>query len=282
MVEGTGAGRGYAFPTLLDAADSRAHHVNAGVRGSTIDAQLLMLDRWLDAAHPQRVVLHVFAANDLHELDRRSICCGLGPLVTSEPPYRGRCAAPAWRLPLAERVKLSPAPYVVRATAPSSALATRVVHGLAVLGERLAGSGALGPRLDSLPARNDEVAFARYEALVRALAERARGAGAGLTFVLLASRMTLERSLGREPHAVDLWGTLDEGERAHARLRALLQRVANEHQAKVIDTREFFLTLLRDPSPDEWFARDTPGDFHLSRAGHRRFADWLAPMLEAP
>jgi hypothetical protein len=223
---------------------------------------------------PVLVVHYVLLGNDIHELDRPSICCGWGPLVRySDGEAVGRrCPEAVYDAPLQELVALSPAPFAARLAASRSTLATQMVLGFNGINSWIARAspvgGARGYQLHVT-----EESFRHFASVERGIEATVEAAGADLVVVLLISRQSATAAIGEEPIALDLWQ--GKGTEARARVLAILR----DARLDVIDTRDFMETLVRSDDEGRWFTRDMPGDFHFSPLGHERFAAWLWPQL---
>ncbi len=273
MVFGTGAGGpSAAFPSWFDRWDSDRRHINAGYWGTSADTQWLAARRWLTTQAPDVVVHYVFIGNDIHEMDRPSVCCGMQPLLVYGDEPSPRCESAIWKVPVRERLVSGPAPYFVRVFAQRSAAAVQLASGFARLGSWLGSAGVFGEWYGRLKNAREE-GFLHFSIVERALRKDVELAGSEIIVVLLASRQVTATALGRDPVAIDMWE--GSGVAAHDRVRADLR----EGGFELIDTVEFFEELVEDPHRAKWFARDVPGDFHLSPEGHERFAEWLWPRL---
>ncbi len=275
MVYGTGVGgpRG-AFPLRLGQSDPKRRHVNAGFWGSATDGQWLALRSWAKTVEAEMVVHYLFLGNDIHEIDRPSLCCGMQPLVIYGETPRPRCETAVYRVPFRERLETSPAPYMVRALAHRSALATQLVRGFERLGATLARSGIAGGQRHGAY-ESDGDSFSQFEKLEHALRNEAESMGAKFVVVLLVPRQLVSVALGREPVGPDMWR--GKGMSALSRIRAILR----EGGYDVIETFDFVKSLVEDPDLETWFANDCPGDFHFSELGHARFAEWIWPQLRS-
>ncbi len=275
MVFGTGAGGPpNAFPAWLERMDGTGRHMNAGFRGSSTDGQWLALRAILENTIPERVVHYVFLGNDIHELGRPSVCCGMQPLVVwqGEKPSP-RCQSAKWMVPARVKLEVSPAPYALRIFAARSVAAAELVLGFGRLGAWLARSGIAGPPYGT-PSGKVEQNLRDFARLMRVIRNEVESLGAQYLVVLMVGRQTVAAIHGREPAAMDMWN--GEGETAHRRVAAALA----EGRIAFVDAFDFFMALVGDPDEDRWFARNSPGDFHLSAEGHERFARWLEPKLQ--
>lgn len=272
MVYGTGAGgMEHAFPRRLGEMDGARTHVNAGFHASSTDGQWLLLRRWLPRLRPRMVVHYVFVGNDLHELDRASICCGMRTLVTDEGSPR--CDSPDYEVPPGRRLVLSPAPFEARVVASRSLLAAQTVRGFAQLGFWLARTLEIDTEPPLPPFQQGK--FERFARLEQAIRDTVASAGADLVVVLLVPRPTAAVAISGEPAAVDMWS--GEGPAAVEIVRGILAHLGID----TIDTTDFMESLVGAADADDWFARDTPGDFHFSARGHEALAHWLWPQLGA-
>ena len=120
---GSGVGETEAFPALLmRAPPARGTSTSAYGRVGT-DFEYLLMEKILAEQTPAMVVLHVYAGNDISDIDRPYECCDGGPLLTYETGVpMARCSTPRWGISLASRAGRSPPPFPLRvATAYSYA-----------------------------------------------------------------------------------------------------------------------------------------------------------------
>ena len=220
-------------------------HVNAGVCGSSIDVQLVLLQRLLQAWPPPRaVVLHAYPGNDLGGMDQHlAFCDGQTPLEPPGRPLAVRCVTYKPETGLS-RLRHAPLPLPLMRAATWSWLARRLaaVHAVA----QASGS----PRVDEDPAvRYLEIA----EAMTHELAQR------HIPFAI--ALMPMRRSVlpAAPPDATSLLATV-------SRLGVPLFDAQPLFDAEVQRRGEAGLYLLAP-------------DIHLSAEGARLYADWLAPQL---
>jgi lysophospholipase L1-like esterase len=254
MVEGVGVPRDEAFPAVLGRMDPAVDHVNAGWADSSLDAELLVARAWTGRLRVARVVLYVFGANDLAELDRASPCCVGGPLL--DAAGAARCDAPGLPSSRLDLLAASPPPYPVRVATAGSALARRAALGF----------GAIGRMIDRLrrgPPSSPEARWARYASLLGVLRDDLARRSVPLTVVYLPSRAALESAAPRETADYALRG------RVLARCREL--------GVPALDPWEMLEAAVRDDGAARWFL--PPPDIHFTREGHRRMAEWLASRL---
>lgn len=271
MVRGTGVGGPHkAFPAILAREEPGVEHVNAGFNGAGTDAELVVLSRWVPLVKPRLVIVYVFLGNDLFELDSTYPCCDMGPVLG--PSAAPRFEAARWKFPFAARAEWSPAPYALRVAASYSPLAARLSLAIPALGARLGGDRSL-VRLGWTEIGPER--WARFASILRAMRDEAARQRTELAFVVLHSRHTLDRVLGRPVLSIDLWQGLDRALDARERTLA----IARELGVETLDTWDFLLEIMKGRPDDDVFSHDSPGDVHFSVETHRLFAAWLAERL---
>ena len=122
MVHGTTVAGPNTFVGILDSAHQDLAHINAGVPGTGPDYYLLLALNWLDYVEVEHLVVYLFAANDLSEIDRDYLFCAGGPLLHYPDDHaRLRCPEPDWRVHRFARLWHSPSPYFLRVLSSVSA-----------------------------------------------------------------------------------------------------------------------------------------------------------------
>jgi hypothetical protein len=237
----------------LDASDTHAH-AQAGIVGTGPDCALLVLR---DMPPADLVVLHLFAFNDLADLDAGYAWCDGQSLFDydTRPPTLRCPDGPAAALGVTGRVMATPAPWVLRWARSRSAMAVLLTDSWEAA--RYAWPGA------DRRMRNDreEARLTNLGSVLQMTQDEVRAHGGTLVVSLVPIRKqwldpTMEARL--------------------ARLRATLDQVG----VPTIDGSH----LLADAedeglSSDVIYANDRPGDPHLAEEGQRRYAAWLAEAL---
>jgi len=246
MTFGSGVDEVDRFTERLAAADPGTAHVNLGMPGTSIDAQLLAARLALQRGPVHAVILHIFAGNDLVEVDHPYPCCD-GPLWTRSEPPQPRCQTwtqsadaglPGWYL------ANSPPPYALR-VATAFSHAARAVCALHV--RWATGADQALPQMH---------AVARYVRLLGVLQADLRARGVPL----LISWLPIRGRGARTPLA---------GEGA---LRSALQSAGFE----VLNPSAEVTHALAAGGDEAVFL---PGDSHLNPAGHALMARFLASRL---
>ena len=275
LVAGVGVRREETFVADLGVAQPGVRHVNLGAAGAGPEAYLVTLNRWTAARPGRLAVVYVFTGNDLEDLGAPSLCCEGGPLLRSvagrlEP----RCPSPRWSIPPMMHAVTSPPPFALRALAGSLRVADALMR-LTVWAQQSFGRRGLGSLARGRPPTQGGE-WEQLTPVLRALHATAAARRTPLLVVVLPSRATLERSLGRTPEGKDYWGDLPRGREAQ-------QRVVDLSRAAGIDTLDAWdpvrAAFEREGPP--LFAREYPGDVHFSALGHRVFTAWLRSALEA-
>lgn len=239
--------------TRLNTLDSHVH-VQAGIVGTGPDCALLVM-RDLPAA--DLVVLHLFALNDLADLDSGYAWCAGGPLFDyrTDPPTPRCPEGPNGALNVVGRVMATPAPWLLRwarSTSAAAVLLTDAWETVRYQWSTLPSTGTSDQTADRL---------AKLASILTLIQGEVRAHGG--TFVV--SLVPLRRS----------WLN-DEVQQRLVRLRATLDQTG----VPWIDATR----LLADAedagvSPDLIYSQDRPEDPHLAEQGQQRYAAWLTEHL---
>lgn len=241
---------------LLQRADARVLHQEAGLSGTAPDCALLVLR---DAPAADLVVLHLFLPNDLEGLIQGYVWCDQLPLFSVDGPLEPRCTGPSATMSASTRLALTPLPWALRQARRVSALA--VGFGDAWESLRL----DRRYRLDHAR-RKAEDPWPLLERLIVALREESAAHGARFGVVLVPIRPGLR---GED--------TLPVGPRV-ARAQELLARL----DVPTIDATGWLAEQAAEGvDPATLHTAYQPMDPHLSAEGHRRYAAWLGPRLSA-
>ena len=237
----------------LDATDTHAH-VQAGIVGTGPDCALLVLR---DMPPADLVVLHLFAFNDLADLDAGYAWCDGQPLFEYDttPPTLRCPEGPAGALGVTGRLMATPAPWVLRWARSKSAMAVLLTDTWEAA--RYAWPGA------DRRMRNDreEARLANLTSILRMTQDEVRARGGTLVVSLVPVRKqwldpTMEDRLTRMRATLDPLG---------------VPTIDGSHL--LADAEDAGL------SPEVIYANDRPGDPHLAEEGQRRYAAWLAEAL---
>lgn len=238
------------FQAVLERLRPDEEHVNLGISNTGLDVYLVILKRWMARLAPDEVVVHAFATNDLDELDRPYASCGGEALLVYEGEgARVRCGdRPEWRFSARKLLAIDPAPYPVRVFSGVSELAGA---GL-VMHDRLR-HGLMAEASTAAPREHARAVFVS----IRDEAARAR---VPFTIAMMPLRGEIEgthsMSKRREERETILAAARSAGLRAVDSGPAL----AEAHE--------------RDPGTPLFQA--VPTNPHMSSAGHRAYAAWLA------
>jgi hypothetical protein len=257
MVEAYGVTRAEAFPSLLEARQPDTTHINAAVKNTTLDFDLLVARAWVERTRPDLVVLHVFTGSDLDEMGGAYPCCREGPLLEYSPPGspfappKARCPAPDFTPrggKLADALTHSPPPYFLRALRGHSVLAA---HAL-----------ALFHRVDT----DAEVKARKWRelgAVLRAFHDELGARHVGLLVDILPALRGLRAP---DPSASAAFST-----------RRGVARLCEELGIDYLDAWELYARVVADGGASREFL---PDELHFTPAGHVRMADFLAPQIE--
>jgi len=275
MVAGVGVGPREGFVERLAVAQPGLRHINLGASGAGPEAYALSMARFTERRPARLAIVYLFAGNDLADLDARFLCCSDGGLLRSEGGrLTPRCPRPRWNIPRSAHLATSPPPFVLRALAGVSRVAGYLLP-LTVRAQQAAFQRGLG----SVSERNDPASrtprWSFLGGVMRRLRDDAGQRRTPLLVVVLPSRPTIERSLGRTPVGNDYWVDLARGEDGQRRIVATVQDAGVD----VIDAWEAVRGIAMREGVEATFARQYPGDVHFSALGHERFAAWLIEAL---
>lgn len=184
-----------------------------------------------------------------------------------------RCVTARWSIPLGVHLATSPPPFALRVMASESRTAGYLL-GLVMRVQQAAFRRGLGDFSGQVHGSN-EPRWDFFAAVMRNLRETAATRRTPLLVVALPTRPTLERSLGRIPVGNDYWRDLEHGLAGHRRIVATARAAGLD----VIDAWDVLRAAIEQNGPASVFARDYPGDVHLSALGHERVARWLLEAL---
>lgn len=247
MTYGSFVGPHETFVAALSRMEPHVVHLNGGLPGTSIDAQLALARQNLPRIKPNRVVVHYFAGNDLDELERTYACCGDGTLFApgSDPPQQ-RCPPFVWTSPRSMArwyLTHSPPPLLLRLATPQSFAARR----LAGLWVRAASTASGEQELSG------EAALARYQVVLGALVAEARAYGADTVLAAMPLR-------GAAPDAPALGWAADIAARAGV---------------PFVSAPPELLGVAAGATGVGNYVDDPERDVHLGAAGHVRYAEWL-------
>lgn len=137
MAFGFGLPRAETFTARLESLEPGVQHINAAIPGTAPDAYLALLQRWIEAAPIDAVVMHIYEGNDLDGLDSRYPCCDWQSLlVYGDDDAALRC--PQGRQPTLGHAGFtwlryhSPPPYVVRSLIGTSSAAAYIAGAMSL------------------------------------------------------------------------------------------------------------------------------------------------------
>lgn len=255
MSAGLAPTRDGTWPDLLRQRNNARFVASSALVGGSIDLHWAVLRSWRRMLGPRlrQVVLQVFI-NDPMELSRPWDCCDNRALIEFDPEVstaRLACDRPRWQSGSLGswrwRAQVSPLPMAVRAAAPWSTLARRLVN-----------SHFLWQTAIPTPADDGRGGIQRFTAALRGFAQEARGLD--VTVVVIPWRPALDRSSPNHDEAIRAQGNLLRAARA-TRLRVL--DPTDELRARARELGEAALFLPN-------------GEHHFSPTGHEVIADWIA------
>jgi lysophospholipase L1-like esterase len=261
MTYGEGVKAEEAFPALLDARSQTIIHRNYGVWAVGTDFQYLMLLRILDAHSPAMVVVHVYGANDIYDIDRPYACCDAGPLLEYDPDWvAARCVDASWRLSLAFRLSRSPPPYPLRVATHWSYTAR---HAAAAFSRLVSW---FEPRADFVRSEGEasETGWQHFTQILTHMHDELPP-NVELIVNLLPSRQALEAP---NPKSAPSY-------RASRRVAT----IAEELGIRTLDAWSVFATAVHRDGVGRYFREH---DIHFTPEGHRLLATWLETQLVAP
>ncbi len=277
LVAGIGIPSSENFVSALGNAQPGVQHVNLGAVGAGLDVYLLAMRLWGPAAQPRLNVVYIFAGNDMFDLNARYLCCAHGGLLVDQGGrLTPRCPTAQWNIPLKAHLASSPPPFVLRALARPSRVAGHLLRFVIRVQQ-----DAMRHGFRNLPSPGDPASQTpRWNLLdqrIRAIAATSREQNARLLMVVIPSRTTIEKTLGWPAVANDYWGDGPTGVAGHRRI----VETARAAGVDVLDGWDTLRDAMQQDGVERVFANEYPGDVHLGRLGHQRFAVWLLPALQA-
>lgn len=249
MVFGVGVEESETFVALLGAAQPEVDHVNGGIPATAPDEYLAALQGWMKQLRFDRVVLYLFAGNDL-DLDAPSPCCEWQSILRYEDGKAAlRCPEARSQTSPIGRIRWlrqhSHPPYLLKAMARRSQLLAYVT--MVLFSDR------------STTTSDQATRYQHLDAVLRTAKALCQAQGVALTVVVLPDRAALE---GRTKVTQEI-----------------AQRMAAASRSAGIDTLDATELLAARHDGPGVFLNEIPNDFHLSIAGHRVIADWLRTQL---
>jgi hypothetical protein len=260
MTFGDGVNAEETFSALLNARQGDVAHANYGVWAVGTDFEYLLLQRILAAHSPAMVVLHIYAGNDVYDIDRPYVCCDAGPLLDyREDGPAARCPTARWRHSLGYRLGSSPLPYALR-------VATGWSHGarhLATAFSRVVSWFA--PYLDAIRTEGeaDEQDWEHFTRILTRMRDELKDRDIVFVADLLPTRQELDAA---DPATV-------RSHRVRERIAAIVARLG----IRLVDPWEVLAAAVKRDGASKYFRGEH--DIHLTPEGHRLLADWLATRL---
>ena len=256
MLFGSGVQPEQALPAQLQQLHPGVPHLNAGVPGTSVDIQLLLLQRILAVSHPAHIVLYVMPGNDVDEMGQPAeACLNSSPLVLENGEPRLKCPQAMW-------APRPPHQILLHSRLPLPIAALTEISFLARYLEVLHRTAMEPPRAHEIFAPQDA---RRYEDVLLALVRLVQKSQIPLQIVLMPLRRSVYLQ-HTEPR------------------RAQVLKVLRALQLPFIDTQPQVDLWVQQDSHGESgiFANQPPGDIHLNPTGLHKLAEFLAPQLGLP
>jgi lysophospholipase L1-like esterase len=260
---GSGVGETEAFPALLDARATGTRHVNFGVWAVGTDFEYLLMEKILAEQTPAMVVLHVYAGNDISDIDRPYECCDGGPLLTYETGVpMARCSTPRWGISLASRAGRSPPPFPLRVATAYSYAARHA----AARFSRLVFRFDAPPNFIGAEGEASEEGWEHFTAILARMRDELRRRGIPFVVDILPSRWALDSTIPAEAPSY----------RSGRRIAA----IAADLGIRTLDPWDVLRAAVQRDGSSRYFLGDS--DIHFTPEGHRLMANWLAEHLPPP
>jgi hypothetical protein len=250
MVYGANVLRNETFAADLERLEPQVQHLNGGVSGTSPDDYLVLVESWVKRVPVDRVVMYLFAGNDLINLDMPHPCSGWESLLNYEDGRAHlRLASPASG---AQQIGLhwllinSPPPYIDRVLIEAHSTAAAFLGSIMTEWNQRAGWG-----------RDREITYAHVEDILRTVSEELRSRHIAFTVVVL-------------PQAgnIDTEGPSEE-------LSSLTRGIAKKLEIDELDATELLRdSLARGEHPIQ------PDNTHFTPEGHLLMAKWLHEHLD--
>ena len=260
MVFGDGVEPEQAIPALLERALPGTRHTNRGMPRAGPDVQAWNLADLLSHGTPEHVVFHLFAGNDMTDLDRQYLCCegetflryeGEGAQLACPSPGPGQ-------EPLRWRTYRGQSPALLRALKDHSYLARRLAHLSVIFRYHLV--------RDEAPVDPERWAHLRAAlALLRDMSE-AKGA----RFTVVAHPFGDALSVAKTTPELLAIGNNKDPARHHK-----MVAIARDLGLEVIDLEPLIQGLLDEAPIERWYH----DRMHYTPEGHARVADFLVGAL---
>jgi len=234
-----------------------------GIPGSGPDIQLYMLSRWLkEAQRPPRLVTHhVFAGNDIGNLDCDYNFCGGGGLLEYDSEGPVPCRHLQWKYSATFLIAESPPPYVLGLASGFSTLARIAIGALRRLGNKDAicrTVNADDPHPDDWDLR-----WAHFESIMRSERDALSRQHIPLVVIVVPYRPSLESP---NPEATG-------GYETQTRMLEVLRRLG----IRTLDAWPPFRAAVARDGSETYFRPNR--DIHWTRRGAQLYADWLVEQL---
>ena len=253
MVQGTTVGLANTFVAELDRLDPGRSHVNAGVDGTGPDHYFLLIQNWIKQLQVDTVVLHLFPANDLMELDQgQRSCRGESLLTYGEGRVQARCPEPDSQVPFWLAPAFAQAPYALRLLGHHSAAARQLQEALLRVQK-------------ALVSPSGSFASEHLRQVLQSLGDSLAEKEIHLVVTVLPFRGQLEDPDAQpESIRIDMEKTLS---------------TSRELGLRTLDLESHFQGLVDELGAEGLFLNEIPGDIHWSAGGHAEVARWLLQKI---
>lgn len=249
------------FTGVLEQLRPGEQHLSLAEGGMGPEAYLILLRKWLDAAGPDRVIVHVFLGNDV-VTNPSYACCRDQPLLQAGHDGRLdlRCVRPQWQDGVARRWAMGPSPFALRVLATHSVAAMRLVD---LLERRMREwTGEAHDQPEGWRTYDDMVA--RFREVMVAIRDEMRARKMPLQIALIPPRWAVTAAVVPEPDA-----------RVHRDVRAVLDAA----QIPYADAWDTIAEAVHQHPETQWFYSENPQNPHFDVAGHRLYGQWLSELL---
>ena len=233
------------------------------IPGSGPDIQLYMLWRWLrEATQPPLVVTHhVFAGNDIGNLDCDYNFCGGGGLLEYGPDGPVPCRHLKWRYSASFLIAESPPPYALGFASSFSTLARIAIGALRRLGNKDAICRTINA--DDPRPEDWDLRWAHFESIMQSERDTLERQGIRLVAIVLPYRPSLESP---NPEATG-------GYEIQTRMVEVLRRL----RIRTLDAWPLFRAAVAKDGSEKYFRPNR--DIHWTRHGTQLYAQWLVEQL---
>ncbi len=234
-----------------------------GIPGSGPDIQLYVLSRWLQEASrpPVLVTHHVFAGNDIGNLDCDYDFCGGGGLLEYGPDGPVPCRHLEWKYSAPFLIAESPPPYVLGL---ASGFSTFARIGIGAL-RRVGNKDAICKTINADDPRPDDwdLRWTHFESIMRSERDMLDRQGIRLVAVVVPYRPSLESGTPESTGGYEI----------QTRMVETLRRL----HIHTLDAWPLFRAAVTRDGSEKYFRPNR--DIHWRQSGTQLYAAWLAEQL---